>query len=100
MMVTHLPRHQRLAMRRLTRQQEHPQSPVVHDHATIALFAEGEVEFWLHGVYRLTAGSILLVPAGVPHYLISASRVRSVGVSICLSCGHSGADAVKNVLML
>jgi len=85
-LTTHLPSHAWIAMRQFTKELDTPRVPEVHDHASIALFLGGEVNFWMQGSYRLGAGNVLLVPAGALHYLISARGSKSIGVSVCMNC--------------
>jgi AraC-like DNA-binding protein len=85
-LVTNLPRHDWLAVRRITPDRVEPQRRVVHDHASIALYLDGRAKFWMRGLYALGPGDLLLVPDGTPHYLVEASGARSIGVSLCLSC--------------
>lgn len=61
-LVTHLSRHERLAVRRFAAENAAPRAAVVHDHATIALFLAGRAKLWLQGLYTLGPGDLLLVP--------------------------------------
>lgn len=83
---TNLPRHEWIAAREFTPDLATARSPVIHDHASIALYLGGQATFWMGGVYTLGAGDLLLIPDAAPHYLVKATRARSVGVSLCLSC--------------
>lgn len=85
-LVTHLPRHDWIAVRRFTPDRARARHPVVHDHASVALFTGGRASFWMQGLYTLGPGDLLLVPDATPHYLVEASDVRSIGVSLCASC--------------
>lgn len=85
-LVTHLPRHAGIAVRRFAPERVASRAPVVHDHATIALYVGGRAEFWMQGLYALGPGDLLLVPDATPHYLVGAHGAQSIGVSLCLSC--------------
>lgn len=86
MLVTHLPRHDWIAVRRFTSDLATSRKPVIHDHASIALYLGGRGKFWMQGLYTLGPGDLLLIPDAAPHYLVEASGVKSMGVSLCLSC--------------
>ena len=90
-LVTHLPRHDWIAVRRLTPDLETPRRPVLHDHASVALYLGGRARFWRQGVYTLGAGDVLLIPEAAPHYLVEASGARALGVSLCPSCAPAAA---------
>lgn len=83
---THLPRHEFIAVRRFTANRATPRAPVVHDHASVALYLEGGATFWMQGLYTLGPGDLLLVPDATPHYLLTAGSARAIGASLCLSC--------------
>ena len=85
-MISHLPNHDRVAVRRFTANHRPPCRMMVHDHATIALFLEGTSTFWMQGHYELGTGAVLLVPAGTPPHNVEVRGVRSLGLSLCLSC--------------
>lgn len=84
-LVTHLGAHDWIAMQRSASELGERRPHVVHDHATILLYLEGRVRFWMQGLYELAAGDLLLIPAGVAHYFVAASGVRSIGVSLRLA---------------
>jgi AraC family transcriptional activator of pobA len=84
--VSTLPRHDWLGVRRFASDLARPRTPVVHDHASIALYLEGRARFWMHGVYTLGPGDLLLVPDATPHYLVEANGARAIGISLCLTC--------------
>jgi len=73
-------------VRRFTADRLAPRAPVVHDHASLALYLDGRATFWMQGLYTLTPGDLLLVPDATPHYLVEAGGARAIGVSLCLSC--------------
>jgi AraC-like DNA-binding protein len=83
---THLPRHDWIAVRRFTPDRAAPRGPVVHDHASVALWLGGHAKFWMQGLYTLGAGDLMLIPDATPHYMVEANGARSIGVSLCLSC--------------
>ena len=85
-LVTHLPRHDRIAVRRFTPHLDAPRHPVLHDHASIALYLGGRARLWMQGLYTLGPGDLLLIPDAAPHYLVEASEARSIGLSLCVSC--------------
>jgi AraC-like DNA-binding protein len=84
--VTLLPRHDWIAVRRFTPELAAPRAPVVHDHASIALYLGGRASFWVQGLYTLGAGDVLLIPDAATHYLVEASGARAIGISLCPSC--------------
>jgi AraC family transcriptional activator of pobA len=85
-LVTNLPRHDWIAVRRFTPEASTPRKAVVHDHASIALYLDGRAKFWMQGLYTVGAGDLLIVPEATPHYVVEASGVRSIGASLCLTC--------------
>jgi AraC-like DNA-binding protein len=85
-LVTNLPGHEWIAPRRFTPELTAPRSPVIHDHASIALYLGGHAKVWVQGVYTLGAGDVLLIPDATPHYLVEARGAQSIGVSLCLAC--------------
>lgn len=89
-LVRHLAGHDWVAMRALSTDVAEPRPPVVHDHATVMLLLGGRMRFWMHGVYELGIGDVLLVPAGTPHYVVDACDARSIGASVCLTCAPAG----------
>ena len=95
-LVTHLPRHDRIAVRRFTPQLDAPRHPVLHDHASVALYLGGRARLWMQGLYTLGPGDLLLIPDAAPHYLVEASEVRSIGLSLCISCAPA---AVREPLL-
>ena len=92
-LVSNLPRHDWIAVRQFTPRLAASRKAVVHDHASIALYLEGRARFWMQGLYTLGPGDLLLVPDATPHYLVEASGVRAVGVSLCLTCAPSSVRA-------
>lgn len=85
-LVTHLPRHDWIAVRRFTPELAEPRPPRLHDHASVALYLGGRARFWMQGLYVLGPDDLLLIPDATPHYLVEASGAQSIGVSLCLSC--------------
>ncbi len=90
-LVSHLPGHAWVAMRSFSKEGRPHSHSVVHDHATLALYLGGEAAFWMQGLYQLGPGDVLLVPAGVPHYVVQTSPAPWVGISLCLSCAKCSA---------
>jgi AraC-like DNA-binding protein len=85
-LVSHLPRHDWIGIRRFTSDSARGRHAVVHDHATVALYLDGSATFWMQGSYSLRPGDLLLIPDATPHYLVDARGVRSIGVTFCLTC--------------
>lgn len=85
-LVSNLTRHDWIEVRRYTPRLTTSRKAVVHDHASIALYLGGRAKFWMQGLYTLGAGDVLLVPDATPHYLVEATGVRAIGISLCLTC--------------
>ena len=85
-LVTHLPHQHRIAVRRFMPELHAPRKPVMHDHASIALYLGGRARFWMQGLSTLGPGDLLLIPEAAPHYLVDASGARSIGLSLCPTC--------------
>ncbi|MEM1029233.1 MAG: AraC family transcriptional regulator [Myxococcota bacterium] len=82
----HLADHPWVSVRRLDRDRPRPRPPVVHDHETVALYRSGRLTFWMQGQYEVTGGDLLLVPAGVPHFVVETQEAEASAISLCLSC--------------
>lgn len=63
-----------------------PHPAVVHPYNALALVVEGEAQFWIGAQYGIRAGDVVLVPEGMPHYLVAARDYRLVGLRFCLGC--------------
>jgi len=96
-MENHLQAPQWIAMRRFEGLHGATHQPVVHDHATVVLYLAGRAKFWMHGIYDLAPGDVLLVPAGMPHHRVEDHDVRSLGLSLSLVAMGPGRDELVAV---
>lgn len=63
-----------------------PRRFVTHPHATLAYFTEGRSTFEQKGTWTVSAGDVLLVPAGEPHRRSSDERTSYWGLGLCVPC--------------
>lgn len=68
-------------------------TPVTHSYAALAFYTGGSSRMALRGDWKLQAGDLLLVPAGEPHRMVEGSRPELWGLSFCVPCFASSADA-------
>lgn len=61
-------------------------APVVHGHAALALYTEGQGRMEQRGEWTLTAGDVLLVPAGEAHRRLGERHPAYWGLSFCTPC--------------
>lgn len=61
-------------------------APVVHSYGALALYTEGRARMEQRGEWTLSAGDVLLVPAGEPHRRLDASHPAYWGLSFCAPC--------------
>ena len=71
-------------------------APVVHSHAALALYTEGQARMEQRGEWTLTAGDVLIVPAGEPHRRLDARYSAYWGLSFCAP--YFTADGAANLL--
>lgn len=57
-----------------------PRHAVAHGHASLALYTAGRAEFEQRGRLTLTAGDVLLIPAGEPHRMLASHGVEAWGL--------------------
>ena len=60
--------------------------PITHSYATMMFSTRGTSQVEHVGRYRVSAGDVLLVPAGVPHRTIEVDGLESWGVAFCVAC--------------
>ncbi|HET8934200.1 MAG TPA: AraC family transcriptional regulator [Polyangiales bacterium] len=71
----------------------HP--PVTHSYATLAFFTEGQSRLEQNGEWQLTAGDVMLIPAGAPHRFIDERRPSYWGLAFCVPCfAANGAETL------
>ncbi|MEM9069798.1 MAG: AraC family transcriptional regulator [Myxococcota bacterium] len=63
----------------------HP-GPVTHSYAALGFHTGGHVRVEQNGEWKLSAGDVLLVPAGQPHRMIEMKRSEYWGVAFCVPC--------------
>jgi AraC-like DNA-binding protein len=63
-----------------------PHPPVTHSYATLAFFTEGKSRLEQNGEWQLTAGDVMLIPAGSPHRLLDECRPSYWGLAFCVPC--------------
>lgn len=56
-------------------------TPVSHSYAALALYTEGQARMEQRGEWKLTAGDVLIVPAGEPHRRLDARHPAYWGLS-------------------
>lgn len=61
-------------------------APVSHAEVGLGFCLAGRATLELRERWTLEAGDVLLVPAGMPHRLLSADAASTLGVSLCASC--------------
>lgn len=80
-------RHGALMVRRFTDLRPEPhRRPVTHDHVALVFCTAGELELELRLRVRLTAGDVLLLPAGEPHQLVRTAGVAGWVLGFCGAC--------------
>lgn len=98
-LISNLPRHEPLRVQRGAVVCEGAPRAVVHDHASVALYLEGEATLWVGGSYRVGARDLVLIPEGAPHMTRGARGVRLVGASICGAClAEPGGEPLRRAL--
>lgn len=75
-----------LAERRSAHLGPPPPRPVVHSHAALALYTSGRARMQQRGEWTLTAGDVLVVPAGEPHRRIDEHHPEYWALSFCSPC--------------
>lgn len=60
--------------------------PVVHAHAALVFFTGGGATIEQAGRWRLSAGDVMLVPAGMPHRLVEERGAARWGLGFCAPC--------------
>lgn len=60
--------------------------PVVHAHAALVFFTGGGATIEQAGRWRLSAGDVMLVPAGMPHRLVEERGAVRWGLGFCTPC--------------
>ena len=58
-------------------------APVVHSYAALALYTDGPARMEQRGEWRLSAGDVLIVPAGQAHRRLDAQHPAYWGLSFC-----------------
>ena len=72
-----------------------PHAPVTHSYAALAFITEGAARLEQNGEWQLTAGDVMLVPAGAPHRFIDARRPSFWGLAFCVPCfAANGAESL------
>lgn len=75
--------------------QRRPHPPVTHSYAALAFITEGQSRLEQNGEWQLTAGDVMLVPAGAPHRFIDERRPSYWGLAFCVPCfAANGADGL------
>jgi AraC-like DNA-binding protein len=59
---------------------------VTHSHAALAFYTGGRSRLEQNGEWTLTAGDVLLVPAGQPHRMLERGRSEYWGLAFCVPC--------------
>jgi AraC family transcriptional regulator, transcriptional activator of pobA len=87
-LLSALPAHQPLAVRRLARcaPSTHPGRDVVHDHAGLAVYLSGTTRMWMRADYTLVRGDLLLIPEGMPHCPAASSGGEAATLALCTGC--------------
>lgn len=60
--------------------------PVVHAHAALVFFTGGGATIEQAGRWKLSAGDVMLVPAGMPHRLVEERGAVRWGLGFCTPC--------------
>jgi AraC family transcriptional regulator, transcriptional activator of pobA len=60
--------------------------PVVHDHGALVYVTEGSMAFEQGQRYDVSAGDVVLVPAGRAHRRLATTTARMWGVGFCVPC--------------
>lgn len=78
----------------------HSSGSNTHDYAVISWLTQGSGQLWVNAHYTAQRGDLLLIPAGMPHYLVQVSEdARSVALSVCPSCiGQAWGAPLKRCL--
>ncbi len=63
-----------------------PARPVVHAHAALVFFTGGGATIEQAGRWKLSAGDVMLVPAGMPHRLVEERGAVRWGLGFCTPC--------------
>jgi AraC family transcriptional regulator, transcriptional activator of pobA len=71
-------------------------APVAHSHAALAFYTGGSSRMNQDGEWHITAGDVLLVPAGKPHRLLQSRRPEYWVLTFSVPC--FAADDVATVL--
>jgi AraC family transcriptional activator of pobA len=80
-------RHGALVVRRFTDVRLDPhRRPVTHDYVALVFCTAGSLELELRLRLHLTAGDVLLLPAGEPHRMVQASGVVGWVLGFCGAC--------------
>ncbi|MBL8681605.1 MAG: helix-turn-helix domain-containing protein [Myxococcales bacterium] len=61
-------------------------SSAVHTFAVLAFYTGGSATIALRDAWNVTAGDLLLIPAGAAHRMVTAERVAFWGATFCASC--------------
>lgn len=61
-------------------------APVTHSYAALALYTKGKSSVEMNGTWELSAGDLLLVPAGAPHQMLEVSQPEIWGLAFCVPC--------------
>lgn len=59
---------------------------VTHSYATLTFSTKGSARVEHLGQYRVSAGDVLLVPAGVPHRTLEVDGQEAWGIAFCVAC--------------
>lgn len=69
--------------------------PVTHEHVALAYYTEGTAIFEQRTRWRVSAGDVVLVPAGEPHRVVEARGCTYWGAGLCPVCFIAdGAEAL------
>lgn len=80
-------KHGTLVVRRFTEvRHEAHRRPVTHDYVALVFCTAGELEFELRQQVRITAGDLVLLPAGEPHRMLRAAGVDGWVLGFCGAC--------------
>lgn len=59
---------------------------VTHDYAALAFYTGGRTRLEQNGEHRITAGDLVIVPAGQPHRMLEMERSEYWGLAFCAPC--------------
>jgi len=75
-----------VARRAVACTEQAPSRPATHDYAALGFYVSGSAIVEQRGRHTLSAGDMLVVPAGEPHRTLTAANAELWGLGLCIPC--------------